>query len=107
MIHPLSRTFHGRDIFAPVAAYITNGIPFNEIGTITEHFVDLQFYMGEHRGDRIIGKIIYIDRFGNLITNIPSDILPQDVEQKKIALLSNKEMGNSTFCLLVWFRKIR
>ena len=91
MIHPLSRTFHGRDIFAPVAAYITNGIPFNEIGTITEHFVDLQFYMGEHRGDRIIGKIIYIDRFGNLITNIPSDILPQDVEQKKIALLSNEK----------------
>ena len=88
MIHPLSRTFHGRDIFAPVAAYITTGIPFGEIGTKTTHFVDLQFSLGEHRGDRIVGKIIYIDRFGNLITNIPSEILPKDVEQKKTMVIS-------------------
>ena len=88
MIHPLSRTFHGRDIFAPVAAYITKGIPFGEIGTQTTHFVDLQFSLGEHRGDRIVGKVMYVDRFGNLITNIPSDILPKDVEQKKITVIS-------------------
>jgi S-adenosyl-L-methionine hydrolase (adenosine-forming) len=88
MIHPLSRTFHGRDIFAPVAAYITKGIPFGEIGTKTTHFVDLQFNFGEHQGNQIVGKIIYIDRFGNLITNIPSDILPKDVEQKKTTVIS-------------------
>ena len=88
MIHPLSRTFHGRDIFAPVAAYITKGIPFGEIGTKTTHFVDLRFNFGEHQGDQIVGKIIYIDRFGNLITNIPSDILPKDVEQKKTTVIS-------------------
>jgi S-adenosylmethionine hydrolase len=88
MIHPLSRTFHGRDIFAPVAAYIAKGIPFGEIGTKTTHFVDLRFDLGEHRGDRIVGKVIYVDRFGNLITNIPSDILPAASEQKKIAVIS-------------------
>jgi len=88
MIHPLSRTFHGRDIFAPVAAYIAKGIPFGEIGTQTTHFVDLQFSLGEHRGDRIVGEVMYVDRFGNLITNIPSDILPKDVEQKKITVIS-------------------
>jgi S-adenosylmethionine hydrolase len=90
MIHPLSRTFHGRDIFAPAAAYIANGIPFSEIGTKTTHFVDLQFNLGEHRGDRIVGKIIYVDRFGNLITNIPSEILPKDVDQKKITVISDE-----------------
>jgi hypothetical protein len=89
MIHPLSRTFHGRDIFAPVAAYITRGVPFRDIGTITTHYVDLQFTIGENRGDRIIGKILYIDRFGNLITNIPEDILPKDMGQKKISLISD------------------
>ena len=83
MIHPLSRTFHGRDIFAPVAAYIAKGIPFGEIGTKTTHFVDLQFSLGEHRGDRIVGKVMYVDRFGNLITNIPSDILPRMLSRKK------------------------
>jgi S-adenosylmethionine hydrolase len=90
MIRPLSRTFHGRDIFAPVAAYIANGIPFSEIGTKTTHFVDLQFSLGENRGDQIVGKIMYIDRFGNLITNIPSEILPKDVEQKKTTLISGE-----------------
>jgi S-adenosylmethionine hydrolase len=84
----LSRTFHGRDIFAPVAAYIAKGIPFSEIGTKTAHFVDLQFSLGEHQGDRIVGKVMYVDRFGNLITNIPSDILPKEVEQKKITVIS-------------------
>lgn len=88
MIHPLSRTFHGRDIFAPVAAHISNGIAFGEIGTKTTHFVDLQFGLGEHRGDRIVGKVIYSDRFGNLITNVPRDILPEGGEQKKITVIS-------------------
>jgi len=77
MIHPLSRTFHGRDIFAPVAAYIARGVPFAEIGSKTSHFVDLRFPLGENQGDRIVGKVLYVDRFGNLVTNIPQDILPQ------------------------------
>jgi S-adenosylmethionine hydrolase len=95
MIHPLSRTFHGRDIFAPVAAYIARGVPFGQIGTHTTHFVDLQFPLGENRGDRIVGKILYIDRFGNLLTNIPYDILPGDFMQKKISLLSGDRRWDS------------
>ncbi|MBN2599958.1 MAG: SAM-dependent chlorinase/fluorinase [Candidatus Thermoplasmatota archaeon] len=90
MIHPLSRTFHGRDIFAPVAAYIARGVPFGEIGTRTTHFVDLQFPLAEHRGDRIVGKVLYVDRFGNLITNIPQDILPADIEGKQITVVSGE-----------------
>ncbi|HVQ01200.1 MAG TPA: SAM-dependent chlorinase/fluorinase [Candidatus Thermoplasmatota archaeon] len=90
MIHPLSRTFHGRDIFAPVAAYIARGVPFGDIGTITTHFVDLQFALGEHRGDLITGRILYVDRFGNLITNIPEDILPKDTKQRRISLVAGE-----------------
>jgi hypothetical protein len=88
MIHPLSRTFHGRDIFAPVAAYIARGVPFGKLGTQTTHFVDMQFALGEHQGDRIVGKVLYVDRFGNLVTNIPQDILPKDAEGKKIIFIS-------------------
>ena len=90
MIHPLSRTFHGRDIFAPVAAFIARGVPFGEIGTQTSHFVDMQFSLGEHRGDQIIGKVLYVDRFGNLITNIPQEIIPVDLEQKAVTLISGE-----------------
>jgi len=90
MIHPLSRTFHGRDIFAPVAAYIARGVAFQDIGTITTHYIDLQFAVGEHRGDRLTGKILYIDRFGNLITNIPEEILPKEAGGKTYSLVAGE-----------------
>jgi S-adenosylmethionine hydrolase len=95
MIHPLSQTFHGRDIFAPVAAYISRGVPFSDMGTPTVHFNDLQFRLAEHQGDRIVGKILYIDHFGNLITNIPSDILPKDIEQKTVTVVSGDRRWES------------
>ncbi|HWR64170.1 MAG TPA: SAM-dependent chlorinase/fluorinase, partial [Candidatus Thermoplasmatota archaeon] len=98
MIHPLSRTFHGRDIFAPVAAYIARGVPFGEIGTPTTHFFDMQFSLGEHRGDRIVGKVLYVDRFGNLVTNIPDDILPNDIEGKKISVISGDRRWDQVVC---------
>jgi len=99
MIHPLSRTFHGRDIFAPVAAYIACGVPFGEIGTPTTHFVDMQFSLGEHRGDRIVGKVLYVDRFGNLVTNIPDDILPSDIQGKKISVMSGDRRWDQVVCV--------
>jgi len=88
MIHPLSKTFHGRDIFAPVAAYISKGVPFSDIGTQTSHFVDMQFGLGEHQGNKIIGRILYVDRFGNLITNIPEDILPKDMGRTPVTVVA-------------------
>ncbi len=66
----VSTTFHGRDIFAPVAAYISRGVDLSELGgevnlTKPENlFIDV-FGSGDY-----IGEVIYIDRFGNLITNI-------------------------------------
>jgi S-adenosyl-L-methionine hydrolase (adenosine-forming) len=91
MIHPLSRTFHGRDIFSPVAGYIARGVPFREFGPQTTDYVDLQFALGEHQGDKIIGKIMYVDRFGNLITNIPNTLLPIDSEAKKTLTVCSGE----------------
>jgi S-adenosyl-L-methionine hydrolase (adenosine-forming) len=99
MIHPLSRTFHGRDIFAPVAAYIAHGVPFGEIGTPTTHFVDMRFSLGEHRGDRIVGKVLYVDRFGNLVTNIPDDILPNNIEGKTISVVSGDRRWDQVVCV--------
>ena len=99
MIHPLSRTFHGRDIFAPIAAYISRGVPFGEIGMPTSHFVDLQFGVGEHRGDQLVGKILYSDRFGNLVTNIPQDILPGDFEGKKSTLIAGDRRWDEVPCV--------
>jgi len=74
---PVSSTFHGRDIFAPVAARLSSGVPFMEFGeTITtlETLTYLKPYQGQDGW--LVGHIVHIDGFGNLITNIREDDLP-------------------------------
>lgn len=72
----ISRTFHGRDIFAPVAAHLSLGVPLENIGERIDAWVHLDFEnaMRDDNGT-IVGKVIHIDHFGNLITNIPADML--------------------------------
>jgi len=70
MLDPISNTFHGRDIFTPVAAHILNGVLFEQIGPIITDFIDLKFGNFEITDNSANGKIIYIDNFGNIITNI-------------------------------------
>ena len=69
---PISNTFHGRDIFAPVAAYISRGLPLRTFGpqlkSITK--INLPSPTINKQRKEIIGEIIYSDRFGNLVTNI-------------------------------------
>ena len=77
-LKPVSATFHGRDIFAPISAHIINGIALKELGTRIEckdiiHLKDLDCRMSE--SGELSGKIISIDRFGNLTTNIDSSAL--------------------------------
>jgi S-adenosylmethionine hydrolase len=66
----VSSTFHGRDIFAPVVARILKGVPFDELGFPVEQFVDLDFGQAEMTPSGIVGQVIHVDRFGNVITNI-------------------------------------
>jgi len=69
--HPVSNTFHGRDIFAPVAAALSNGTAAHEFGPRTDAIVELDTLMPRQTAEgRIAGRIIHIDRFGNCITNL-------------------------------------
>lgn len=70
---PVSNTFHGRDIFAPAAAYIATGEPFEKIGPLLKSPNDLNF--GEVRKIPLglSGICVYADGFGNIITNIRSE----------------------------------
>lgn len=69
----VSNTFHGRDIFAPVAAHLSLGVPLGQIGTPIRNFVQLPIPKIDIAGDTLIGRVIKIDRFGNLITNISKE----------------------------------
>ena len=69
-LKPTSATFHGRDIFAPVAAHLSLGVPVSAFGDKRETFERLAVPK-PNRGKGIIqGEIIYIDHFGNLFTNV-------------------------------------
>jgi len=73
MLDSISSTFHGRDIFTPIAAHITNGVVFEEIGPKIDDFVDLDFGNGEINKSTAKTQVIYIDRFGNIITNLQKE----------------------------------
>lgn len=77
--HPVSRTFHGRDIFAPVAAHLARGVDLDALGPriSIEELVRLTVPRPEISKGRITGAVIGIDRFGNLITNIRENELDQ------------------------------
>jgi len=69
--HPVSTTFHGRDIFAPVAAHIALGVPLSEFGPPVADPVHLPPPRLEVQADdQVLGEVVHIDRFGNGITSI-------------------------------------
>ena len=74
-LQPVSRTFHGRDIFAPVAARLCRGFPFHKLGPPQQDFVRIAWPRPHMTKGAIEGEIVHIDRFGNLITNIGGQCL--------------------------------
>ena len=74
-LHPVSDTFHGRDIFAPVAAHLSLGIPPHSLGEAVKDLFYLPTPRPGWQGNRVLGEVIYGDHFGNLITNIPVEAL--------------------------------
>ncbi len=77
-IHPLSSTFHGRDVFAPVAAHLSKGYDISEFRKIDD-FVELDFGEVYASKESLQGEVIYIDNFGNVITNIPRSLVLENI----------------------------
>jgi hypothetical protein len=69
-LESVSRTFHGRDIFAPVAAHLSQGVPIRKLGPPLKSMFRLDWPEPRHGPGRFAGEIVYIDRFGNAITNL-------------------------------------
>ncbi|WP_457621486.1 SAM hydrolase/SAM-dependent halogenase family protein [Persephonella sp.] len=70
ILERFTETFHGRDIFAPVAAYITRGVPVDMFGEELESINKIRIPEPEERDDLVVGQVIKFDKFGNCITNI-------------------------------------
>lgn len=77
----ISDTFHGRDIFAPVAGHLSLGVGINNLGPKMEDFGRLLIPSPINMPDgSLTGKIIYVDRFGNLATNITEEDLQKEAK---------------------------
>jgi S-adenosyl-L-methionine hydrolase (adenosine-forming) len=75
---PVSTTFHGRDVFAPIAAWISRGIPLHQLGPVLPNPVKLQIPALKYVRDSLIqGIILAVDHFGNLITNLKPSNVPR------------------------------
>jgi S-adenosylmethionine hydrolase len=72
-----SPTFHGRDLFAPAAAAIAGGAPLSALGEpLAKMPARLSYTDPHYEGKSVIGEIIYVDRFGTLVTNLTTELVP-------------------------------
>jgi len=71
----VSKTFHGRDIFAPVAAHLASGSKPQDFGAEIYDYIIPKFAKPEHTGKELHGEVLHIDDFGNIITNISAEDL--------------------------------
>jgi len=70
MLPKVSNTFHGRDIFAPAAAHLMNGVKPEEFGPEIRKAVQPEFAKVTRRNGVLVGEVLHVDGFGNIITNI-------------------------------------
>ncbi len=82
-LKPVSRTFHGRDIFAPIAGHLANGIALERLGPLVEKKTICRLEIDQPSisdTGELSGTIIRIDHFGNLITNIDYHLLKEIIK---------------------------
>ncbi len=77
MLPQVSSTFHGRDIFAPAAAHLDIGVNPSEFGPEISDPVKPEFTILQQRNGSLIGEVLHVDSFGNIITNIPQKEIAQ------------------------------
>jgi S-adenosylmethionine hydrolase len=70
----MSSTFHARDVFGPVAAKLTRDEKAGDLGTRVQDFIKFELPRPQKKADTICGEIVYIDYFGNCITNIENSV---------------------------------
>ena len=85
--HPVSNTFHGRDVFAPVAAWLSRGVEPEQFGSLVDDRVTLRLPEVRISGrDGLAGTVLRVDKFGNLITNLRAEKYRERLQAGKFVL---------------------
>src|SRR5262245_41467438 len=94
-LEPVSNTFHGRDIFSPVAACLSRGVAPDVLGERVQSLVKLEFPQVRKSGNTLIAKVLHADKFGNLLTNVSADDMttPQKGSPSFVIQIGDKEIS--------------
>jgi S-adenosylmethionine hydrolase len=95
MLTEVANTFHGRDIFAPVAAHLANRTQPAEFGPEIDKIATPRFAKIVRRRNMLIGEVIHVDDFGNIITNFGE----KELELMEIHHTVNVKLGNAKLAL--------
>jgi len=101
MLQRLSRTFHGRDVFAPVAAHLALGTAPSEFGSEIQDYVVPRFAKPRLTKNALFGEVLHVDDFGNIVTNISRAEFEKTGIQEGAMIrlrLRNKEVIKLRFC---------
>ncbi len=106
-LHPVSRTFHGRDVFAPVAAHLARGVPLADVGPEHPGLRRLHLPGPVREPGAVRGEVLGFDRFGNAVTNIREGDLPRpgraaEVAGRRIPLLGTYAETAPGRALALW-----
>lgn len=92
---PVSRTFHGRDVFAPVAAHAALGVALAEFGPRVQDPTRLPQLRPEAHEGSVTGRVVFIDRFGNALTNLTEEVLRKALGEGPVGELAVSIPGRS------------
>jgi len=94
----VTRTFHGRDVFAPIAAHLSLGVDPGQMGLEIKDTMELSLPKAHEREEMLHGQVVRVDNFGNLITNISHQELERFLKESKpfihIGNLEIKDLNN-------------
>ena len=98
-LNPVCETFHGRDIFAPVAAHLARGVPVDQLGTRRpEGIVKIDIANAQRDADDALrARVVYVDRFGNCVTNVPRAAVHTVVHPQRVEVGIGKQTVPGTF----------
>ena len=89
----LSSTFHGKDIFGPCAAHLASGFPIELVGPVLKDYVRLKARSPVVQKDTIIGNVVTIDKYGNVITNVQEELLRKiEIGRGDLVILKIKDV---------------
>ena len=94
----VSSTFHGRDIFGPVAAHLASGVPANQFGPRVETPITFPVSPPRAVDQAAVGEIVHIDHFGNIVTNVTPDLLGGLQIGQHLLVTINERRWTVPFC---------